>query len=79
MQGTVLSSIIDYIFGHKYYANIINTRGVRRCELCSFIFHTKEEAERHKIDIDATLSFIFVETISFRSRKEYPRAERINK
>ena len=70
-KETVLQAIIAHIFGHKYYANIINTIGTDKCEVSSFIHRSKEEAMAHKRDIESTLSFLYVETISFRSRKEY--------
>ncbi len=71
MRTTVLKEIIAFIFGRKYYATIIRTKGVDKTEICSFIFRTKEDAEKHKRDIQTTLSFEYVETISFRSRKIY--------
>ena len=70
-KETVLQAIIAFIFGHKYYANIVNTRGTDKCEISCFIFHTPEEAEEHRRSLDTTLSFLYIETISFRSRKEY--------
>lgn len=70
-KETVLQAIIAHIFGHKYYANIINTRGTAKCEISSYIHHSKEEADRHRQEIEATRSFLHVETISFRSRKDY--------
>jgi len=63
--------ILDHILGHKYYANIINTRGTDRCEISCFIFHSKEEAEQHRRTIDSTRSFLFIETVTFRSRIDY--------
>lgn len=70
-QETLLTKIIDFLFGKKYYANIINTRGTDKCEVTSFIHRTKQEAEKHRRVIEAGMSFIYIETISFRSRKEY--------
>lgn len=70
-EKTIISSIIDYVLGQKYYANIINTKGSEKFEVCSFIFKSKGEAERHRKEIASTLSFSFVETISFRSRNDY--------
>ena len=67
----LINRILDHIFGRKYYANIINTRGTDKCEICCFIFHDKEEALEHKRKLDTTMSFMFIETVSFRSRKEY--------
>lgn len=71
MQTTVLKEIIAFLFGRKYYANIVGTKGTDKTELCSYIFHTKEEANRHRDSLLTTLSFQYIETISFRSRKEY--------
>lgn len=70
-KETVLQAIVAHLFGHKYYANIINTRGTNKCEVTSFIHRSKEEAEQHRREIETTRSFIYVETISFRSRKDY--------
>ena len=71
MNYSVLQAIVAFIFGHKYYANIVNTIGTDRFELASFIFLTKEEAIRHRRSLDTTRSYQFVETISFRSRIAY--------
>lgn len=70
-KETVLQSIIAHIFGHKYYANIINTRGTDKCEVSSFIHRSKEEAMRHRLEIESTRSFLYIETVSFRSHKDY--------
>ena len=67
----LLNKILDHIFGYKYYANIINTRGTDKCEICCFIFRNREEALKHKFSLDTNRSFLFIETISFRSRKQY--------
>lgn len=71
MNSTVLKEIIAFLFGRKYYANIINTRGTFKCEICSFIFPTKEAAEKHRQELEDTLSYRYLETISFRSRRDY--------
>ena len=68
---TVLQLIIAHILGNKYYANIINTKGTDKCEISSFIHRTKEAAEQHRREIETTRSFLYIETISFRSRKNY--------
>ena len=70
-KETVLESIIAFLFGHKYYANIIYTRGTTRQELSSFIHRSREEAEQHRRDLETNMSFGWVETISFRSRQDY--------
>lgn len=77
MNSTVLTEIIAFLLGRKYYANVIITRGVAGHELCSYIFRTKQEAEEHRQQLDTTLSFRFVETISFRSRKEYIKPNKV--
>ena len=71
MQQTVLSKILDFIFGRKYYATIMNTRGTAKCDINSSIFLTKEAAEAHRQRLDSTPSYMWVETISFRSYKDY--------
>lgn len=69
MHSTILKEIIATLFGRKYYVNIIATKGVAKQEACSYIFASRDAAERHRREIENTLSFRFVETISFRSRK----------
>ncbi|MDO4929619.1 MAG: hypothetical protein Q4E59_00640 [Bacteroidales bacterium] len=76
MTTTALNEIIAFIFGRKYYANIIATRGTTKQEICSYIFTTREEARRHRETINGTLSYTFIETISFRSRKDYTPIKR---
>ena len=71
MEQTLITKIIDFLFGKKYYANIINTRGTNVCQITSFIHCTKADAEAHKRTIQAGMSFIHIETISFRSRVDY--------
>lgn len=74
MHSTVLKEIIAFLFGRKYYANIIATKGISKYEICSYIFASHEAADKHRHDVEATLSFTFVETVSFRSRKICPTA-----
>lgn len=69
MNSTVLKEIIAFLFGRKYYANIVATKGTTKQEICSYIFATKKAAERHRLEIETTLSFLFIETISFRSHR----------
>lgn len=71
-SATILSSIIDFLLGKKYYVNIIATRGTSKVEMSSFIFNSRDNAERHKTQIASTASFQWVETVSFRSRNDYP-------
>lgn len=68
----LIRSIIDHIFGHKYYINIVNIYGTFQCESTSFIHATREAAEKHRRTIDTLPSFRYIETISFRSRFPYP-------
>lgn len=68
---SVISAIAEFLFGKKYYAVIINTRGTTRCEISSIIFPTREAAEEHKKELSATFSYQWVETISFHSRNDY--------
>jgi len=41
MNSTVLKEIIAFLFGRKYYANIVATKGTTKQEICSYIFATK--------------------------------------
>lgn len=68
---TVLTEIVAFILGRKYYANIIHTRGTNKCEVSSFIFRSKQEANAHRNALESNLSYEFVETVSFRSRHDY--------
>lgn len=68
---TVLTEIVAHILGRKYYANIIHTRGTNKCEVSSFIFRSKREADSHRDALEGNLSYKFVETVSFRSRHDY--------
>ena len=78
MKKSLFQIIVDFILGEKYYANIVNTRGTAICELCSFIFHSKEEAVQHAEELSTNRSFDFIETISFRSRIIYGMCKRQN-
>ena len=78
MKKSLFQIIVDFILGEKYYANIVNTRGTSICELCSFIFQSKEEAMQHVEELRTTRSFDFIETISFRSRIIYGMCKRQN-
>ena len=72
MNSTVLKEVIAFLFGRKYYANIIATKGTTKMEICSYIFATKYDADVHRHDIETTLSFESTETTSFRPRRAYP-------
>lgn len=48
MNSTVLKEIMAFLFGRKYYANIVATKGTTKQEICSYIFATKEAANRHR-------------------------------
>lgn len=71
MKETVLESIVAFFIGHKYYANIFNTRGTARCDISSFVFSSKRDADEHKREMEDNASYKFVERISFRSRNTY--------
>lgn len=68
---TVLTEIVAFILGRKYYANIIHTRGTNKCEMSSFIFLSRRDADAHRDALDDNRSYRFVETVSFRSRHDY--------
>lgn len=71
MTQSILQSIISFIFGIKYYANIVCTRGTERYEIASYIFTSRQQADEHRRRVESTRAFEHIETISFRSRKVY--------
>lgn len=71
METTLIEKILAHLFGHKYYINTIRVRGVQQYEATSSIHLSKSAALAHRTQIESTLSFSFVETISFRSRRHY--------
>lgn len=68
---TLINAIIEFLFGKKYFANVINTRGTDRCEISSFIFSSIADAQKHRQELSSTASYQWIETISFRSRIDY--------
>ena len=36
MNSTVLKEIMAFLFGRKYYANIVATKGTTKQEICSY-------------------------------------------
>lgn len=71
MKKSLLSMIVDFILGNKYYCNLVNVKGTSEIEMSSYIFRTKERALLHKQRIQSTRTYQHVETVSFRSRKIY--------
>lgn len=67
---TLLSLILDHLFGRRYWINIVYHVGTRRCEVASFIFSSPEEAHAHKIRLQDNQSFRFIQTRSFRSKED---------
>ncbi len=70
-----LSVLIGYLFGHKHYVNIIGVRGTDEFTCTSRIHRTKADADKHRREIEETRSFVFIETITFRSREVYYKEE----
>lgn len=66
-----IKSLITRIFGHKYYAVIIGYQGSGIYEVASQIHRTKKSAEEHRLRINDTRTFIYIETISFRSKNDF--------
>ncbi len=70
-KTTPLKEIMAFLFGRKYYANIVNVRGTNECEICAYIFSSEEAVREHIASLNATLTYTFIETITFRSRMVY--------
>lgn len=71
MKQSLIQAVTAFILGNKYYANIVCTRGVERYELNSYIFKSRQEADRHRRRLETTRTYEYIETVSFRSRKVY--------
>lgn len=67
----LIKELMAFLLGRRYYANIVITRGTTRAEICSFIFQSRADALAHRDSLASNLSFQYIETISFRSRREY--------
>ena len=73
MNSTVLKEIMAFLFGRKYYANIVATKGTTKQEsVLTFL-----QQKKPPIGIDWKSKQLchsgFVETVSFRSRRIYFR------
>ncbi len=64
-----------FLFGDVYYAVIIGERGSDRYDLASQIHTTRSSAEAHRQRINETRTYIYIETIRFRSRQLSLRKE----
>lgn len=66
-----IKKLYHRIFGYRYYAIIIGTQGSGIYEVASQIHRTKKSAEEHRIRIVNTLTYVYIETISFRSKNDF--------
>lgn len=66
-----IETLIELLFGKKYYAITMYRRGTSFSEMCSYIFESLEDAKEHAQAIDSTATYSVVEIVSFRSRTEY--------
>ena len=66
-----INAILAFLFGQKYYINIFCDRGIDNAWVSSQIFRSRSEAERHKENVEASKSYKFLQTRSFRSRIEF--------
>ena len=66
-----ITAIIDRIFGRKYYAVIIGRQGSGIYEIASTIHRSRHSADTHRQQIQLTRTFIYIQTISFRSRNDF--------
>ena len=68
----LLHKISSLLFGRVYYAVIIGEAGSGdRYDIASKIHTDQASAEAHRHRIEATRSFIYIETVRFRSRHKY--------
>lgn len=68
---TLIETILEFVFGRKYYMNIFHRIGTNAVSASSLFFGTKEEAINHREKNETNITYRFVETVSFRSRNLY--------
>lgn len=68
---SVLQLIINFVFGRKYYACILNVSGTQKYDISCFIFTSTKEVEDYKEQMKTNLRYSVVKVISFRSRMNY--------
>jgi len=66
-----IRNIYRRIFGYRYYAVIIGTQGSGIYEVASQIHRTKKSAAEHRQRIYGTHTYVYIETITFRSRNDF--------
>ena len=65
----LFKAITDFVLGTRYYAIIIGERGSDRYYIASEIHTTRASAEAHRSRIGQTRTFIYITTITFRSKR----------
>ena len=65
----LFEEITDFVMGKRYYAVIIGERGSNRYYVASEIHSTKASSEAHRRRIEQTRTFVYITTITFRTRK----------
>lgn len=69
MNRMVLNEILNHLFGKKYYAVVVTTRGTTKQDLCGYIFADKESAKKHRQNLElCNRTFAPVDIVSFRSK-----------
>lgn len=79
MKNILIEAIAEHLFGRKYYANIINCRGTFDVMISSSVFLDKQSAYKHRDSLFGNTSYQYIETVSFRSRKNYSPNQRVKK
>ena len=74
-KKSILRRIVEDLLGHKYYVNIVALTGTDRFDVAGNIWTSRKAAKEHKKSIDATASYTFIETVSFRSHNIYQDRE----
>ena len=78
-----INDIIEVILGKKYYVCVLNQVGTPKYHVNSVMFRTKEEVKAYRDGLMNNRSYQYIETVSFRSHKDYinveekPKSEKI--
>lgn len=76
MNISLLHLIVDHLFGHKYFVNVYNRRGTSQICVSSNIYYTRAAAIAEASQTNT--SFLYIETVAFRSRYPYNNPQQAN-
>lgn len=68
---SVIQKLTEMLLGRKYYGVVVGQRGAGLYFLNGTFYRTREEAAAYRRSLDANASYMYIETVSFRSRNDF--------